>query len=77
MHGTKYQYGSISRTIYPASGSSVDWTYSAVNATYSFAVELRDTGRYGFILPPSEIVPTGEETFAAVRAMGNYILKKL
>jgi len=34
-------------------------------------------GRYGFILPPSEIVPTGEETFAAVRAMGNYILKKL
>jgi len=77
VHGTKYQYGSISRTIYPASGSSVDWTYSAVNATYSFAVELRDTGRYGFILPPSEIVPTGEETFAAVRAMGNYILKKL
>jgi hypothetical protein len=34
-------------------------------------------GRYGFVLPPSEIVPTGEETFAAVKAMGAYILSKL
>jgi hypothetical protein len=29
------------------------------------------------VLPPSEIAPTGEETFAAVRAMAAYILKKL
>ena len=24
-------------------------------------MELRDTGRHGFILPPEEIIPTGEE----------------
>jgi len=77
LYGTKYTFGNIADTIYPASGSSVDWTYAVANVTYSFAVELRDTGRYGFVLPPSEIVPTGEETFAAVRAMSSYILSTL
>jgi carboxypeptidase A2 len=98
VYGTKYQYGNIANTIYPASGSSVDWTFGVANVTYSFAVELRDTGasryyppnqkdssrrayipagRYGFVLPPSEIVPTGEETFAAVKAMARYILTKV
>ena len=31
---------------------------------YSMAMELRDTGSYGFILPPSQIIPTGEEVWA-------------
>ena len=29
---------------------------------YSMAMELRDTGSYGFILPPSQIIPTGKQT---------------
>ena len=28
---------------------------------YAYAMELRDTGDYGFMLPAREIVPTGEE----------------
>ena len=31
---------------------------------YSMAMELRDTGSYGFILPPSQIIPTGDEVWA-------------
>ena len=27
-------------------------------------MELRDTGNYGFILPPDQIIPTGEEVWA-------------
>ena len=27
-------------------------------------MELRDTGRHGFILPPDQIIPTGEEIMA-------------
>jgi len=65
VHGTVYQYGPIATTIYPASGSSADYTYAA-GVLYSYGVELRDTGRYGFLLPADQIVPSGEETFAAV-----------
>jgi len=34
---------------------------------------LKDTGKYGFILPPSEILSTGKEAFAAVSALANEI----
>ena len=27
-------------------------------------MELRDTGLYGFVLPPDQIIPNGEEMFA-------------
>ena len=36
---------------------------------YSYALELRDAGRHGFILPAAQIRPTGEETWAAFYAM--------
>ena len=35
---------------------------------YSYALELRDVGQHGFILPASQIRPTGEETWAAIYA---------
>jgi hypothetical protein len=114
VHGKAYQYGPSGPTLYVSSGGSNDYTYGALNVTYSYVVELRDTGttppptlssphntmgtahahstrararartdgarcagRYGFVLPPSEIVPTGEESFAAVRVFANYILRDL
>ena len=42
--GTKYVHGSIAQVVYVASGSSADWTYGTVNITFSYGVELRDTG---------------------------------
>ena len=30
----------------------------------SRSIELRDTGSYGFLLPPSEIIPNAEEAWA-------------
>nr|XP_020668344.1 carboxypeptidase A1-like [Pogona vitticeps] len=62
LHGTKYKYGSIITTIYQASGGTIDWTYEQ-GIKYSFTFELRDTGRYGFLLPASQIIPTAEETW--------------
>ena len=32
---------------------------------YGFTIELRDTGRYGFQLPASEIIPSGQEMIPA------------
>jgi murein tripeptide amidase MpaA len=71
-HQKRYDEGSIANTIYVASGSSADYTYS-VGVVYSFAVELRDTGTYGFILPTNQIKPQAEEILAAVIVMGTAI----
>lgn len=52
----------------PTTGGSDDWAYLA-GITRSFALELRDTGNFGFLLPPSEIRPQGEEFVAAINAV--------
>jgi len=75
LFGTQYQYGPIASTIYPASGSSADWTYEFANVLYSYGVELRDTGQYGFLLPASQIVPSGQETYAALKTWALQVLK--
>jgi len=75
IHGTRFEYGPISSTIYPASGSSADYGYGVCGIKYAYGVELRDTGAHGFVLPASQITPSGEETFEAVKAMGKYMEK--
>ncbi|KAI8480621.1 metallocarboxypeptidase [Branchiostoma belcheri] len=38
---------------------------------YSYIVELRDTGRYAFLLPPDQILSTAEEIFPSLLAVGD------
>jgi hypothetical protein len=47
-HGMTYGHGAIATTIYPASGSSADFTYGSCGIKYSYGVELRDTGEGWF-----------------------------
>eukprot|EP00002_Diphylleia_rotans_P028285 TRINITY_DN570_c0_g1_i1.p2 TRINITY_DN570_c0_g1~~TRINITY_DN570_c0_g1_i1.p2 ORF type:complete len:431 (-),score=83.36 TRINITY_DN570_c0_g1_i1:84-1376(-) len=72
-YGTVYQVGNIANIIYVASGSSADWAYGSRGIVQSFGVELRDTGRYGFLLPANQIIPSGIETFEAAKAMANFL----
>ncbi|XP_002716634.1 carboxypeptidase B [Oryctolagus cuniculus] len=76
LYGTKYTYGPGATTIYPAAGGSDDWAYDQ-GIKYSFTFELRDTGRYGFALPESQIQATCEETLLAVKHIANYVLEHL
>ncbi|XP_038603881.1 carboxypeptidase B-like [Tachyglossus aculeatus] len=76
LYNTKYKYGPGAKTIYPAAGGSDDWAYDQ-GIKYSFTFELRDTGAYGFVLPPSLIKPTCEETTLAVKYIANYVLQHL
>ncbi|XP_053166546.1 carboxypeptidase B-like isoform X2 [Hemicordylus capensis] len=76
VHGTKYTYGPGATTIYPAAGGSDDWAYDE-GIKYAFTFELRDTGRYGFALPESQIKPTCEETLVAVKYIASYVLDHL
>ncbi|XP_029615101.1 carboxypeptidase A2 [Salmo trutta] len=72
LHGTTYKVGSICKIIYQASGGSIDWSYD-LGIKYSFAFELRDTGRYGFILPANQIIPTASETWLALKDIMEYV----
>ncbi|KAM6973343.1 carboxypeptidase A2-like [Aplochiton taeniatus] len=72
LYGTSYKVGSICKIIYQASGGSIDWSYD-VGIKYSFAFELRDTGRYGFILPANQIIPTATETWLALKHLMEYV----
>ncbi|NXC34851.1 CBPA1 Carboxypeptidase, partial [Campylorhamphus procurvoides] len=68
LYGTQYTYGSIITTIYQASGNTIDWTYDN-GIKYSFTFELRDTGRFGFLLPAKQILPTAQETWLALKVI--------
>ena len=63
-HDKDYEVGCIPCLLYIASGGSMDWALGEAKIPYAFAMELRDTGRYGFILPAEQIIPTAEETWA-------------
>jgi len=54
--------------LYTTTGTASDWFYDSEatsgNGGYraaGYTIELRDTGRYGFQLPPNQIIPQGEE----------------
>ena len=57
----------------PFSGGSGDWARGVARIKYAVAMELRDSvspsnyNNDGFSIPPSNIVPTGEEVFAAIK----------
>ncbi|CAF3975355.1 unnamed protein product, partial [Rotaria sp. Silwood1] len=73
IHGTQYQHGAYASIGYIASGITIDWMYEKVNVTFSYIVELRDNGTYGFLLPANQIIPCGEEMLAGTIALLQYI----
>ncbi|CAH0546621.1 unnamed protein product [Brassicogethes aeneus] len=68
-YGTQYTVGNIVETIYIASGSSMDWVKGNYKTPVTYTYELRDTGRYGFLLPAKQIIPTAEETLDSLVTM--------
>uniref|UniRef100_A0A8B9QR68 Carboxypeptidase B2 n=1 Tax=Anas platyrhynchos TaxID=8839 RepID=A0A8B9QR68_ANAPL len=62
--------------MYLAPGGSDDWAYD-LGIKYSFTIELRDTGTYGFLLPPEEIRPTCLEALSAVKEIALHVLQNL
>ncbi|RZC37365.1 carboxypeptidase B-like [Asbolus verrucosus] len=67
--GPSYTVGPAANTLYPASGGSDDWAKGVAKFKYAYTIELRDNGRYGFVLPAAYIQPTGKEALAAVRVI--------
>jgi len=61
VHDYSYRDGPLYTTLYPVSGGAIDWFYGDRGAI-SVSYELRGPG---FDPPPSQIVPSAEETFPA------------
>jgi carboxypeptidase A len=57
-YGTQFTPGNIVELLYVASGASVDYMKGEHDTDLTYTFEMRDTGRYGFILPPDQIVPS-------------------
>ncbi|XP_070611009.1 carboxypeptidase A2 [Erythrolamprus reginae] len=72
LYGTRYRIGPICSVIYQASGGSIDWSYD-FGVKYSFAFELRDTGRHGFLLPAKQIIPTAQETWLGLKKIMEHV----
>lgn len=51
------------------SGGSRDWAKGHHDVSFSFTYEMRDTGKYGFILPADQILPNAKEVLHSVIAM--------
>jgi len=64
VHGTDYKVDCVTCLVGTACGGALDWTLGEAGIPYSFAMELRDTGHHGFLLPPDQIIPNGEEAWA-------------
>ncbi|GAB6027888.1 corticosteroid- binding protein [Chamberlinius hualienensis] len=73
----QYTPGSINSQLYHVSGSSTDWVYEMLGIQYSYVMELRDKGQYGFLLPRSQILPTAKDVAAALEAIVNNIDAKV
>jgi len=74
VHGKVYTPGPWYTALYPSSGIASDTYYS--RGAFGITVELRPTTSVpGFILPPEEIVPTGEELYPAFLYFARYSME--
>ena len=66
-------------TLDPAYGDLTDYVYDKLNVTHSYGLELRpgENEPNGFLLPDCEIVPTGTEIMAALKAITPILAKEI
>lgn len=58
----------------PADAHSTPSADADAKVRWSFAIELRG-GVYGFLLPPAQILPSGEETHAGLVSLAEFVAK--
>jgi len=81
VHGAEFRVGTPADILYTATGTSFDWAKSVAKVKYCVGMELRpkmslfDEGQ-GFVLPPSNIVPAGEETWAGISVVADEVIRQ-
>ena len=80
VYGKSYTMGQGKDVLYPAAGGSDDWAYDKMkamgnDAPLSYTYELRDQGRYGFVLPANQIKPNCEEIDPSMKVLLDYVIE--
>lgn len=75
LYGTKYAVLNSGSGFYYASGTTDDWAKGVLKTPFSYTLELRDEGNYGFNLPPNMIDPTSREVWKGVKKMLIFVNK--
>ena len=63
---------------YAAGGTTEDYAYDpeiGLDIPLAWVYELRDQGRYGFLLPPEQIEPTAEEVINSFMSLAEELRK--
>ena len=71
---TKYETSKFNDVITKSGGRLTDYTFhkDGLSIPYSWVYELRDTGDYGFLLPPKFVKEVGQEMTKSFISLGNY-----
>lgn len=70
-----YDIGPLGQRLYLGSGFMLDWIYNKLGIKDAYLVELRDKGKYGFILPLDQVWPTATETWNGFKAAVKIVFK--
>ncbi|KAM5356672.1 hypothetical protein ACJ41O_003318 [Fusarium nematophilum] len=66
---TTFTFGPSGAVLYTTTGAAPDHVYSVGHAKFSYTIELRDIGDYGFVLPPEQIRPNVEEQWEGQKVL--------
>ena len=77
VNNVTYTPGCIPCLMYLAAGTSLDWALGVGDIPYTYTIELRDTGDYGILLPPSEIIPNTTEVWAFLKMVAEQIINAI
>ena len=76
MTNVTYTADCIPCLMYLAAGSTLDWVLGVAEIPYMYTIELRDTGDFGVLLPPSEIIPNAREVWAFHLVVADKIIEE-
>ncbi|XP_064621357.1 carboxypeptidase B-like isoform X2 [Lineus longissimus] len=73
IFGSEYRVATSGQLLVSNRGVAKDWMKGVAGVKYTYTLELRDRGQYGFLLPEDQIIPTGIEIFYAFEALLNEV----
>jgi len=80
VNNRRYALGTVSRLLYVASGSTVDWAYDVLKCRFSYTIELPPTqaeSSTGFVLPPAQAPGVCDETYTGMKVFLDAVKKEV